>query len=270
MRAAAAIFAAALAGCMLPAPDYSDTRFRCDSAAQVCPDGFTCEGGWCRAPEGPDAGADPADGDSPLAQSIDAAPPGAPDAAAILTAGFGERGGADFTGVTTDATLLSDASTANHGADDLVGIDASPIHIGLIRFDLSALPADAQVLAAELDLYEEDPIETGDYQIHAMLLPWSENQATYDERTTGVPWPSPGAGDGSYATAAIGSLVARTIGPYTVPLDVAAVQAWVSAPAQNYGMRWSSTSPDGHGGNWDSSESGTTGYRPLLRITYQH
>jgi hypothetical protein len=265
---------AALAGCILPEPNYDETRFRCESPSLSCPDGFTCVAGWCEpsaagsddadaSPEPPDDDEDP----EPLA-TLDAAPDEA-DARPIQTASFGERLTADFTGVTTDTTLKADAPNSNLGADDIIGIDADPVHIGLLRFDLGELPADAEVLAAELDLYAGNPIENGQYEVHVMLLSWSANQATYQMRNNGQDWPEPGAGIGSFAPTPIATLVADAIGDYTIPLPAAAVQDWVTSPATNYGLRWSANSPEGRGGNFDSSECDTDARRPLLRITYR-
>jgi hypothetical protein len=273
-RAATGIASAlALTGCLLPEPNYDDTRFRCELPSLSCPDGFSCVDGWCEPPGNggggdPDAAPLPPDDDDPLAELPDAAPDD-PDAAPLQTASFGERPGTDFAGVTTDTTLRNNNSDANFGGDDIVSVDADPIHIGLLRFDLSDLPVTAEVVTAALDIYASDPIETGEYQLHAMLLSWSENQATYDERSSGTDWPSPGAGPGTYSTALLGTLVAREIGDYTVILDPDVVQSWVSAPAANYGMRWSSTSLDGRGGTWEASESGNNTQRPQLRITYR-
>ena len=125
------------------------------------------------------------------------------------------------------------------------------------------------VVSAELDLYAGNPIENGQYEVHTMLLSWAENQATFEDRSSNTPWPAPGAGTGSFAPTPIATLVALTIGDYTVPLDAAAVQTWVSTPAANFGMRWSANSPEGRGGNFDASEGGTNARRPLLRVTFR-
>lgn len=257
--------AAGTAGCILPEPSYDDTRFRCEAPSMTCPDGFTCVAGWCE-PEGQGDG--DVDG-APEQDSPDAGPVAPPDARPTMTTSFGERPGADVSGVTTDTTLRADDPATGYGGDDIVGIDADPVHIGLLRFDLTTLPADAEVLEAELDIFSSNPIETGAYQIHAMAVPWDEGDATFDDARTGVPWPAPGAGGNSFAATLIGALQATEIAPYTVPLAIPAVQTWVSAPGQNQGMRWSSSSPDGRGGNFPSSESLLDEKRPLLRITWR-
>lgn len=258
------ILLAGTAGCILPEPSYDESRFRCDGPSMSCPDGFTCVAGWCE----PDGQGDGDVDGAPEQGSPDAAPIDEPDARPTRTTSFGERPGADVGGVTTDTTLRSDDPLVGYGGDDIVGIDADPIHIGLLRFDLTALPPDAEVLAAELDIVSSNPIETGVYEIHAMMISWDEGEATYVESRTGVPWPAPGAAGGSFAPTLIGTLQALELGPYTVPLSPSAVQGWVSSPGQNHGMRWSANSLD-RGGNFPSSESALDDQRPLLRITWR-
>jgi len=260
--ASTALVAAGLTGCMLADPSYDDTHFRCDQPPAACPAGYQCVDGACLPADGPDAGA----------SSGDAGEPGGPDASdprPLRTMTFGERAGADVAGVTTDTTLDSGAPDVPGGDGEVVGIDADPLERGLIRFDLSALPADAVVVAAELDIYCNNPIESGQYVLNPMVVSWSEAEATYLERAAGTPWAAPGAGDGCYAEPAMATLIARDVGAYTVALAIDVVQGWVANPAVNHGMRWDSASPDGRGGNFESSESTALDLRPLLRISYR-
>ena len=77
--------------------------------------------------------------------------------------------------------------------------------VGLLRFDLRAIPASAIVTAAELRLYGEDSpsvLDAGNQvAIHTLREPWEEGTDTLDpgtanwnDRSAGVAWTSEGAG----------------------------------------------------------------------------
>src|SRR5262245_10299433 len=164
-----------------------DGRFSCSEPPYTCPQGLSCSRGECvdlstPPPPGPnpriDAGTDP-DAESPRVdaapneQSADAATPDAPPLPPPppppepFEMTFGERSNAQIRNVTFDTHVREDSPNANFGGNGTVAIDANPHISGLIEFDLSAVPAGSHCVSAELTVFVNDPIETGEYQIFA-------------------------------------------------------------------------------------------------------
>jgi len=241
-----------VAGCTFSAPDFADTSFRCERPPHICPDGFACIDGVCTRR---DADGTPTD---------DARPP----APTLRTVTFGERTGADISGVTADAFMRRDNPYDEFGSSHQIEIDAIPERIGLLRFDISAIPKTATVVSAELIVYVTNPIESGEYVAHRLEVAWREHEVDYLRPRNGASWPAPGGGLGSFEPGPVAAFAARSRGDYVVDLSPAAVQAWVAAPETNHGLRWTSTSPDGRGGTWRSRESRFAAERPMLRVTY--
>jgi hypothetical protein len=266
-------------GCILPDPDYENTAFSCAEPPFSCPDGYVCRVGRCEATEpeqgAPDAGVDRPDADTELPTDdpnddppMDDPPDAAPTPETVTS--FGERPGTDVSGVTFDTTIKQEKPLEENGNDDQVGIDADPVHHGLIRFDLSSLPASAQVLGAELEIYLGNPNESGQLVATQLLEDWEENEANWLQRRDNQLWSKDGAAaPPSSANALVASFDGRQEGTYVLPLSAALVQGWVTNPSTNFGLLWKSTSPDGRGGNFESSESANGNQRPVLRVRYR-
>ena len=259
------------AGCSFEPPSSEGTQFSC-VIDPTCPAGFSCVDGVCRS-GGPDA----APG-SPDARPAPDAEPGAPDAGATtdaiasgpLTVTFGERSTADHRGVTTDTYLASDATTTTHGSDGRILVDGSPQIAGLLRFDLAAIPAGSTVVSAELEVVVPDPFRPYGGEIasaHVLRMAWSEAAATWAEASSGVAWPTSGATGTAVGATAFDGFAPQVDQAYTIALDAAAVQAWVDAPATNFGLRVKSTGNNNL--QLESSEAATDSVRPLLRVTYR-
>jgi hypothetical protein len=239
------------------APDYNGTRYACNPAEPVCPPDQTCgRDGLCGVPGSPPP--PPLAVDAQISQPLPDAPPGAQ---IVIT--FGERPNDDVRGVTSDTYIDSALPNDNFGTSSDASFDADPVRTALLRFDLSAAPAGAQVDGAELSIYVFDPLETGDCVIAPITEPWAAKEATYLLRTSMAPWSEPGG--------TVGQLVQvftpRTAGEYTVTLPIALVQRWLDDPVSNLGVRFASTSLDGRGGQWSTCNENTSDRRPQLRLT---
>ena len=265
---AVAALAVVVGGCMLASPEYDGTEFSCAGASSSCPDGFQCVALVCVAddPARPDATIAVDDGpDAGITPGTDDASPPVPQ-----TLSFGERDGADHAGVTFDTYLFVDEPLLQFGADDTINIDADPFKVGLLRFDISAIPAGATVTHADLTMYVDDPIEDGEYVAYPFIVSWDEDEANYVFREANVPWATAGAGAGAASPSRMGAFAPPVAGvDATMELSVQAVQQWVDAPQTNYGMRIDAESPAGRGGRFVSSESAQSDARPLLRVTFQ-
>lgn len=261
------------AGCILQDPSYEGTAFACSMPDELCPPGYSCVEGLCQPTEPP---GDPVDDGSPDAGVDDPRPPDAGADPAVdaapdpdpVTLTFGERPGADHTGVTSDATMFSQSPNENDGDDDRFKADALPVEYGLLRFDVSAIPAGATVTSVELDLYVTNPIEDGSYELYPVLEDWDEDEVTFLDRRRNQRWTMPGAMAPASATSTIvATLAPRDDGPVQVSIQPSAVQAWVNNPSANAGLVWRANSPD-RGGNFASSETGIPARAPLLTVTF--
>ncbi len=177
----------------------------------------------------------------------------------------------------------------NHGDETSLAVGNSsgddPARTAIV-FDLSAIPADAQIIKAEAFFYaytryDENPgsVAPIDRNIaaHRVLLPWAENLV--DAADTGIdstPWGTLRVGiDDADAEAASLDQTLITSGDTTFPVgwtswDVTdAVQAWVDG-APNYGLLLRSVNEgdDGFDIRFFSSEYGVIARRPYLRVTY--
>ena len=67
---------------------------------------------------------------------------------------------------------------------------------GLIKFDLTGIPAGSTITSAKLCLYSSsEAIVTGDtgyYGAYRVTTAWTESGSTWNSSDTGVPWTSPG------------------------------------------------------------------------------
>lgn len=259
---------AALGGCMLQSPEYDGTAFSCAEPPFSCPDGFSCVAEVCVATPG-SADATPVDDDEPDARVN---VPGDPDAGINLveqTLTFGERGGAQVANVTFDSFLEAEYPLEEFGNDERIRIDADPLKVGLLRFDLTAIGAGAQIVSADLTLYVVDPIEDGEYVANPLIVSWDENEANYVYRDDNQLWPAPGAGAGSFSPTRMGAFAPPVADVDAVmSLSATAVQAWVDSPQTNYGMRIIADSPEGRGGRFASSDEPDNTTRPLLTVTF--
>ena len=110
----------------------------------------------------------------------------------------------------------------------------------LIRFDLSSIPTNAQVVSADLQLFSTDRTNMGSMHLNAypMARPWSELNATWLLADTGVAWTAPGArASGFDYLDQLGdrTLVDRILDWFKWNVrDM--VQGWVANPSTNYGL----------------------------------
>jgi hypothetical protein len=224
----------AVAGCKFEAPSYEGTSYTCPPPAARCPAGYACVGGVCVSGDDVDA--------------------------AVNTTTMRVE-------VAYDTSILSDVPTQNGAALEFLEMDAAPRRVALVKFDLAAFAIDAQVVGAELHVIVIDPLETGTFQLFPLTESWTETGATWDEREAGVPWSGGLSRPTLDANALLGEAAPRVAGAAAVTLDAAQVQAWIATAASNHGFAVVSTSPDGRGGRFHSSEYMTAAERPYLNVT---
>jgi hypothetical protein len=186
------------------------------------------------------------------------------------TLGFGER--ADVTAVTTDTYLQEDEPSVGHEGP-ILKAGPTPNRVGLIRFELSALPKTAVIEAATLRVRVCTATDCGSSETLSLLPAleaWRED-ATWLQREPGMPWAQPGCGTpGSCAAASLGNLPGAVAGTsLQAPLAVGPIAAWVADPATNLGFAIVRPTQTGTALHLDASETAAAdGEPPRLDVTY--
>jgi hypothetical protein len=129
---------------------------------------------------------------------------------------------------------------------------------GLVRFDLSSIPAGSILNSAILTLYAHSANpNTGSISLYQITSDWSEGTVTYNTRPT----------QGSVV-----ATLAPTYGPFTFNLTGIA-QDWFDGDASNYGVITSDVHQRSQSGGryyyrFYSKEAAGTQFDPLLTINY--
>lgn len=264
---AAALLAVVIPGCRFAPPDYDGTEYQCLDG--VCPAGYTCVAGECEVP------APPSDAAGVV---VDAPLP--PADAAPLTLIFGESSNADVTGVTMDCDLSQNNPNQNFGINPDITVTELPTYEwrGLLRFDLSAIPASATVLSAELHLVSSSATVTGDSLIYfyEVTEEWQEGTAngangaaSWNLRLPLTPWTAAGAALGSHSADIQAEVTVHGPSePYTVELPSELVQRWVDGTALNHGLMLNPVTTTFDVVEFESSEANEAGARPWLAVTF--
>jgi hypothetical protein len=132
---------------------------------------------------------------------------------------------------------------------------------GLLLFDLSDIPAHAEITSARLYLYEQDEKMEQVTYVYRVTSAWTESGATWNS-----PWVLPGgdfASSPAYATFVPGQR------DCSISLNLTGlVQDWVDGTYPNYGVLLYSTG-DSHVINYSSKEeSGHSEQTPRLDVSY--
>ena len=144
---------------------------------------------------------------------------------------------------------------------------------GLLRFDLSAVPTNANIIRAILHLrivqVPLDPVFTP-FELHRALKPWTAD-ATWVNAATGLPWSSPGAeAEADYAAPAVLGVRAPASGEYVFASTnqmIADLTGWIAEPESNHGwlLKSANEGTQGTAIHFGSSESAVP---PALEINY--
>src|SRR5690349_4539868 len=169
--------------------------------------------------------------------------------------------------------------SANNMIVGEVGSRAMPpfeIRRGLLRFDLSSLPAGAVVNSATLQIsavlmLPQDPVNS-DFGIHLLLEDWDELAVSWNSPLAGVSWTAPGASDPADTVQAPSSTVFVTgLGNYvfpTTPSLISDVQAWVNDPRSNFGWLLVSEENGPESARHIGTREDISGNAPVLTIDF--
>ena len=160
--------------------------------------------------------------------------------------------------VDQDAWIRSDQPTTNNGSSGTLHIKDSQVEQPLIRFDLSSLPAGAQINSASASFFvltsgmgggghPEGPVT-----VHRVTADWTEAGATWDNMA------------GNYDKALLATIPAEIQGDVRVEINLTAqVQAWVNGQP-NHGILLYSSAPGIHAQY--VSKEGAASEQPRLEV----
>jgi len=140
----------------------------------------------------------------------------------------------------------------------------------LFQFDLSSIPSGATINSAHIDAFLEAQNGDSYYYAYQVISAWDEN-ATFNNRTSGTPWNNPGGDfNGSPAYGNGQFFDADTNAYYTLTgsnfKDL--VQDWVDGTENNYGIivqrKYGSTAQNA---TFTSSEAGSNAPRLVVDYT---
>ena len=161
---------------------------------------------------------------------------------------------------TDDATLKSGSPNQNFGSDST--LDINDTRDGVVKFDISSIPASATITSAALKLKVTaiNGSNSRIYNVHRVLSSWSEGSVT---------WNSPGSSSGTnFSASATDSESISSTGTYNydVTTDVA---AFVAGSASNHGWRviWASNE-SGTNKQLDMGTRENSGNEPQLTVVY--
>ena len=157
----------------------------------------------------------------------------------------------------------------------IVDGSSSGTELGLMRFDLSAIPGGATVTSAQLSFYTEPGGGSGTpVELYEVLEAWDEGTGyatpgacNWTARISSQSWATPGVGSGSRGTTSRGSVTPSSgDSEFTTAVNTSVVQSWVGAPSSNHGLALVMASGPSV---VITSAQGPPSKRPLFTVTYQ-
>jgi len=183
----------------------------------------------------------------------------------VLQEGLNGYGGAD------DTYLNAWSPSSSYATYNTLAVRTGNIMNALLRFDTSAIPSNATVLDAILQI---NVVGSGAYPMtvdaYRVNRAWLSSEANWNRARANVPWGAPGCdqvpGDREGTPAA-----SVAVSPYATQYDLPIknmVQAWVSNPGQNAGLILKSATTTSLQYTFASKEHWSLAMRPKLIITY--
>ncbi len=137
----------------------------------------------------------------------------------------------------------------------------------LFMWNIADIPSNSRVTSATVTLQITHPTTevSSVYGVFAVRVPWTESEATWEERQTGRAWSTPGAKPPDRGPQM--ATLAGKIGSYSIALSTEEVQGWVSDPSRNLGIIIANPSAP-TSMSIATSEYEITEYRPTLTVTF--
>jgi hypothetical protein len=139
-----------------------------------------------------------------------------------------------------DTYLAAFTPAGNYGVQANLMVKNDSAYEGLLRFDLSSIPAGSSIYRATLALYAYncDKNAAMEVQLYRLLRGWVETQANWTRAATGIPWGVPGANNTATDREAEPVAVQNVFANNTwYDFDVTDLVAdWHADPQRNYGI----------------------------------
>ncbi len=191
--------------------------------------------------------------------------------APITTTVVLQQGLNGYAGVEDTFIASTDADT-NFAGDTYVRLHSDGRMKGLLRFDLSAIPSQALIVSATLEMmiyYPSGSFSPLTISAYPISTTWNVHEVTWRQAAAGKPWGAPGCMDTTTdrSPTPAGSTTVSQSGVYRMDLTPA-VAGWVAAPDTNHGILMVAQGPVSTQINQAASEFVTLSSRPKLTITY--
>lgn len=159
----------------------------------------------------------------------------------------------------------------NYGRDWYMNVRSDNQMVGLVRVDLSHIPANAVVLEAHLDLYVYG---SGSHPItvsaHRVKRPWIANEANWTKATAATTWGAWGCASTAtdYESAAVSSAFLTQAGQWRRFDLTSLAQQWVAQPGENYGIVLRGQGDVATQYTFTTAQYWNAAYRPVFAISY--
>jgi len=166
-----------------------------------------------------------------------------------------------------DTFIDEEYASTNYGTNSALKTDSEeskPLRT-LLQFDFSTMPGPIQSATLYLYMYESNGSTTDQVNAHRVTAEWTELDATWNRRLSGVNWATAG---GDYASQVESSFVVSQTGWKTLDLTTLAEQ-WRTGAVANYGLILESPFASGNNEKlYYSRQSANTSLRPYLQVCY--
>ncbi|MGQ9585540.1 MAG: DNRLRE domain-containing protein, partial [Anaerolineae bacterium] len=193
----------------------------------------------------------------PTATPTPTAPPGVPSEVVISQG--------------QDAAISVWYPTSNFGANSLEGIRPEDVSAVLVQFDLSSVPAGAQVQQAWLELWvqRQSNVHTVTALVYPVLRGWEANAVTWVQATGTTAWQGAGC-NGALDRGAlpVAEKVLDGSGRWVVFDVTSVVRGWLQGTSANHGVVVKASGRVSVQYDFASFEWPEAGLRPRLRVVY--
>ena len=155
-----------------------------------------------------------------------------------------------------DTFVSSATPKTNYGSSIVLVVQSGATTY--LQFNLSELPAGAQVSKATLRLFVDGVLKPGAFDVYQLNAPWSENTLSYNT-------PAPALGISASGGNPI-SVTGFSLNQFLLIDVTSTVQAWVNGTLRNNGLALAVSGTSAGIFSFDSKESILTGNGPELEI----
>ena len=141
-----------------------------------------------------------------------------------------------------DSAMRDNAPDSNFGSNSSLPIGVAKnggVHNrGLLRFDLTGIPANASINSVTLSItVTTDPTSPANFDLKRVLQNWDESQVTWNNRLDSTPWGIGGGLSGTdfFAVASATTQLSAGVKTFDSGGLISDVGAWVSDPTSNHG-----------------------------------